>query len=86
VHTAGFLTRPDAQKVAALQSRGDTPVAFENSFVFEVSRKLHKIVKSSVGRLETDFRAMLPPSLAAPDKVVIDHLFEVRSSVKVWLS
>lgn len=85
VHTAGILTRPDAQKVTSLQSKGDKHIAFENNFTFEVSRKLHRIIKESVGRLETDFRAMLPGNLSGPELAIVKNLFEVKSSVKVWL-
>lgn len=53
VHTGGTLTLPDAQKVNELKAFGNKQIAFEKNFIFEVSRKLHPVVKKSSNGIGT---------------------------------
>lgn len=85
VHTGGSITLPDSQKVRDLSEHGDKPVVFDDSFILEVSRKLHPLIKEATKRIETEFRTNLKPNISQPDKDRIDDLFTVRSKVAVWL-
>jgi hypothetical protein len=85
VHTGGTLTRADAQKVKVLEPYADEKVIFENRFLFEVSRKLHPIVKAATEGIGASFKSGLRTGIDAKARDRIDALFEVRSSVPVWL-
>ena len=84
-HTAGTLTLADAQKVSALNGLGDTNIVFENNFIFEVSRKLHPIVKSATERLGEALSSRILPDAPPHDVAALKKLFEVKSSIAVWL-
>lgn len=86
VHSGGTLTLPDAQKVKELQEWGDYPVAFDNKFIFEVSRKLHPLIQEAIGRLESDFRAKLKKDVDKDASKAIKKLFQVKSQCAVWLN
>ncbi len=85
VHTGGSITLPDAQKVEELKTFGDRKIAFEKNFIFEVSRKLHPIVKRSTTGIGDAFKANLHPNLDAPTTNKINKFFEVKSSIATWL-
>lgn len=84
VHTGGTLTLADAQKVMSLEEFGETRIAFENNFIFEVARKLHPIVKDSTERLRDKFYGRLLPNRTGEDLDDIRNFFQVRSPVTVW--
>jgi uncharacterized protein YbcV (DUF1398 family) len=85
VHTGGTLTLPDAQKVEELKLFGNKQIAFEKNFIYEVSRKLHPIVKKSTNGISLAFKNNLLPDLEQDTKNKIDKFFEVKSSISVWL-
>lgn len=85
VHTGGTLTIPDAQKVETLKGKGGTQLSFENNFIFEVSRKLHPLVKDSVSRIKTEFDNNLRPNLTAQEIERKEEFFDISSTVAVWL-
>lgn len=85
VHTGGTITRSDAQKVEELKQYGDKPIVFDDNFIFEVSRKMHPLVEDSTGRIEDCFRDRMASNLDNDVEERIDRLFEVKSSVHVWL-
>lgn len=85
VHTGGTLTLPDAQKIETLRGKGDTQLAFENNFIFEVSRKLHPIVRDLVNRLKVEFDSNLSPVISQDERNKKDEFFKVSSSIAVWL-
>lgn len=84
VHTGGWLTQPDAQKVKSLRGFGNMPVLLDGHFVEVCGRRLHPIVKGSVGRLEARFTAMLPTTLNPSEQKEVDSLFEVKSRRTSW--
>ena len=85
VHTGGSITLPDAQKIDELKPFGNKPIVFDEHFVFEISRKMHPLVKDATGRLKSCFRNQLSQSIDKKDESQINSLFEVKSSVGVWL-
>lgn len=85
VHTGGTITVPDAQKVNALVLFGDKPIVFDNQFVFEVSRKMHPLVRDATGRIAQSFTKDMLTNVSQEEKEAVDKLFEVKSSVAVWL-
>lgn len=85
-HTGGTLTLADAQKVTSLKEIGGRKIAFEKNFVFEVSRKLHPLVKASTEGIGSAFKSKLIQGISESDQAKIDRFFEVKSSVGVWLT
>ncbi|SOC55702.1 hypothetical protein SAMN05421509_105275 [Chromohalobacter canadensis] len=85
VHTGGTLTLADSQKVSSLSAIGESQIAFENHFIYEVSRKLHKIVKESTNSLEAGFRSQMVANVNDAALRKIERLFEVGSSHSAWL-
>lgn len=85
VHTGGSITIPDAQKISELEPYGDKPVVFDNQFVFEVSRKMHPLVQKATNRIESSFLDTLQDNIVSEDRQALEELFEVKSSVAVWL-
>jgi hypothetical protein len=85
VHTGGTLSLPDAQKIESLKGKGDTQLAFENNFIFEVSRKMHPIVRDLTYRLRDEFIRNLSPAVTPMERSRVDEFFEVSSSLPVWL-
>ena len=85
VHTGAWLTRPDAQKVPALSKLGDRPIVFEHTFIEALSKRFHKIVAASNGRLETEFMTLL--GSGAPGKAIKDteRFLKVSSPTPTWL-
>ncbi|MBO6516835.1 MAG: hypothetical protein JJ975_09830 [Bacteroidia bacterium] len=86
VHTGGTLTLPDAQKVDELKIFGGNTLAFGDSFIFEVARKMHPMIKDATKRMGTKYMARLIPNTTSDDRIKIDKLFEVKSSMNVWLT
>lgn len=85
VHTAGWLTLPDAQKVQRLRARGDKRIAFKDTFVKAMARRLHKIVKNANGQLLQGAKTALG---SAPDAGVVAELgtfLAVNSPKPTWL-
>lgn len=85
VHTGGTLTLADSQKVDKLRSFGGMTIAFENTFIFEVSRKFHRIVKLSTSNFGSDFCSRLIDNTPKNIQKKITKLFEVKSSIAAWL-
>ena len=86
VHTGGSLTQPDAQKVPELMNLGGKPLAFDDRFIQEVSKKFHPLVKSATSKAEKSFKAQqVPERITRDDQHIIDNLFLVKSKVAVWL-
>lgn len=84
VHTGGTLTLPDSQKCEDLISFGDTIIAFDKNFIYEVSRKLHPIIKKGVAGLEAEFKTKLKTEIPAEVTQKIDRFFEAKSSSIYW--
>lgn len=85
VHTGGWLTAPDSQKVKRLSKRGERPVIFNESFINALSKRMHHIVKSSMNRLETAVcKKIFPATMDFDD--TIERFFKVESKNKTWLN
>lgn len=85
VHTGGTITLADAQKVSALSSHGNRTIVFDKQFIFEVSRKLHLLIKNATNRIETAFIDRLLPTTTDEVRSEIKNFLLVHSSVSVWL-
>ena len=85
VHTGGTLTRADAQKVKPLEIYADRKIIFEQPFIYELSRKLHPIVKKATEGIGGKFKKGLKPDVDSDTVQKVTNLFKVRSSVPVWL-
>ncbi len=84
-HTGGTLTLPDSQKVEELSKFGDQQIAFEQNFIFEVSRKLHPLVKKATLGIGEAFINSTRDNILTDEMNRITKFFEVKSSVNVWL-
>ena len=85
VHTAGWLTHPDAQKVKELNSLGGTPLVLGQWFVNTVARKFHPIVVRGTGRLKAKVLITLPEDLKPDEQQESDHLFETNTPRRSFL-
>lgn len=84
VHNGGTITRADAQKVKALNKFPNQNILLDSNFIFEVSRKMHKIVKISTSGIGEKYIAAL--DTVKPDVLrKIQTFFEVKSSISAWL-
>jgi hypothetical protein len=79
VHTGGWLSLPDAQKVKRLSKYGDGPLAFNELFMLAFTRLMHKTVKSSVERMEKMLRPRLRTDLDSSEQQEFDNLLDVSS-------
>jgi hypothetical protein len=85
VHTAGSITRPDAQKVDGLGQFASRPIQLEPRFTEAVARRFHKMLPVSVGRYAKGFRASLTSPLSPPETATVDTLFRADTSRRSWL-
>ncbi len=85
VHTAGWLTQPDSQKVDALSKHGNHAIRLNYQFIPAVARRFHSIVNRSVRALEKKYRDNLNSELTEVEKEEVDNLFLVTSPRQAWL-
>ncbi|MEG2687382.1 MAG: hypothetical protein RR954_09750 [Christensenellaceae bacterium] len=85
VHTGGTITLADAQKVPALAEYADRNITFGNNFIYEVSRKMHQMIKRATSNIGDAYVARLVDDIPVAKKASIEKLFEVKSSIHVWL-
>jgi hypothetical protein len=85
VHTGGWLTEPDAQKVPALADLQGRPILLHERFIEIAARRLHTIVNRSTGGLGKKFKARLPADLENPGRREVNRLFKVQSPRSSWL-
>jgi hypothetical protein len=62
-HTAGSLTRPDAEKVPALKRIAGRPIVLKPTGVEAICRKFHKIVKATNGAVAAAYVRQLRTTL-----------------------
>ncbi len=86
VHTGGWLTHADAQKVLSLVLVGDRPILLDERFVEAVARRLHGIIKRSTSGIGAKFETKLAPAILAADRAAVITLFTVRSPRPAWLA
>ena len=82
VHTGGTLTIPDSQKNKQLAPLGRTQIAFENGFIWQISKKMHKGIKSSVDGYGVKYLAKIKEGTPEEAKEKICRFFEVTSTNK----
>lgn len=85
VHTGGTITLADAQKVPVLEKCADKNITFGNNFIYEVSRKMHGMIKASTLNVGDAYMARLVEDIPPAKKAAIEKLFEVKSSIHTWL-
>lgn len=86
VHTGGWLTRPDAQKIKQLNIYANKPLLFNDSFIREVARKIHPIIKDVMKRLQTAFEnKIILSNIPKEEKDKIDKYFKIESRYNSWL-
>jgi hypothetical protein len=73
------------RKVDELTALGDRKVVFENNFIYEVSRKLHPLVKQATEGIGDAFKQRLANNIDGDTKKKIEEFFNVKSSIAVWL-
>ena len=85
VHTAGWLTDPDSQKVQELGAFGGKPIVLGDEFVVAAARRLHLIVVPATDRLRAKFSNLLPEDLYEDERSEVELLFKVDTPRKSWL-
>lgn len=85
VHTASTITLPDAQKVQSLNGFGGKVISLDRSFINEVARKMHPIIKSATENMKSVYIHNLKPGTPAPIRAKIDDVFKVSSTCSTWL-
>lgn len=85
VHTAGWLSDPDAQKVRELNALGGKPIVLGADFVLAVARRFHPMVVRAIGRLREKFLDLLPEDLEQSEQGEVNELFLVETPRKSYL-
>lgn len=80
VHTSGWLSKPDAQKVPELGSFADSAIVLGVPYVRATIMWFHRELKQCVEGYGKEFRKLPPADLNPADFVIIQQLFEVKSS------
>lgn len=84
VHTAGTITIPDSHKIPELKAFGGKNIVLDNSFIREVSKKFHPLIKGSVERLESNINKQLKSDLPTEIQEKKSKLFIVHSKYNTW--
>lgn len=84
VHTGGWLTLPDAQKVGRLQGHGNQSIRFNENFMLALTKLFHRLIRGSVGRLEGKLRPRLQAGLTAQDQAIFDNLMRCQSPAPAY--
>jgi hypothetical protein len=85
VHTGGWLTLPDSQKVKQLHGKGDQAIAFKHTFINALARRLHKLVKAVNSRLADGISPLLKTPVAPEVQADLDAFLFISSPKPVWL-
>jgi len=79
VHTSGWLSASDSQKVEALRPFTGSAIVLGVPFIRATIQWLHRELKTSVEAYGVAFLARLPASVVAPERTVVEDLFKVES-------
>ncbi|MDB9546850.1 hypothetical protein [Dolichospermum circinale] len=85
VHTAGTITKPDALKVTELSNFSGKNIVLTNKFIYELSKRMHSLVKGSNNRLQNKFMENIRDDISEFEKENIIAFFKVDSSNPKWL-
>lgn len=83
VHTGGWLTLTDSQKLKHLNELGNTAVFLKSTFVTNSIRLLHHIVRDAIHRLNEQMINKLPKDVVESDSYI--NFINVSSPRKSWL-
>lgn len=84
VHTAGTMTRPDAQKVPGLKILADQAIVVDINFIDAVVRRFHKIVKHFVEEVHGKLRALAGADYTGQLMKNADAFLKVESPRVSW--
>lgn len=82
-HTGGYLTKHDAEKIASLKKHGDMAIYLEKNFILATTRRLHKITKLTMGRVDKALQQSLTKDDYESDE--IQEFIFVHSRRASWL-
>lgn len=85
VHTGGWITRPDSQKLAALTGLADRPIIVGFPFIDSATRRLYRTISNSVTAYGTAYIARLDPSTPATVWTTLTNLFDVAGPRPAWI-
>ena len=85
VHNGGTITRADSQKVGALNSFPNKNIILDKNFIYEVSRKMHEIVKESTVGIGIKYIEQMRSDIDETKRKKVETFFEVKSSVSAWM-
>ena len=83
VHTGGWLTLPDAQKVHQLRAYGGQGIFLSENFTEVVARRLHQIVARATSRLDKAMAGHFPSEILTSDEY--KKFVAIKSPRRVWL-
>lgn len=85
VHTGGTLIPNDALKNEDLFEYSNAQIVFKPTFINELSRKFHMIIKNSLEPFSKLYIGDLKDNIPEEEKCEIIKFFEIKSSVPSWL-
>ena len=85
VHTGGWLTHADAQKLKFLGTLADKPILLNDNFVEAAARRLHGIVGRATSTIGARFLPKLSMAVDDAERAAVERLFEVQSPRRTWL-
>lgn len=85
VHNAGTITLPDSQKLTKLNQYGGKSIILEEKFIYEVVRKMHRLIKDATERIRSVYIHNLSDSISETTRQKVEKLFKVSSSCNAWL-
>lgn len=85
VHTGGWLTIGDAQKVDTIAHLSSKPLLFAPTFIVAVGRRFHRIVSRAMSHLEVQFRKNQKVNVSVREARELSRFFKVKSPRQAWL-
>lgn len=84
VHTGGTLSLADSYKVDILNSFGNRQLVFEETFIPDLCRRFHMLIKKSTFQIDQIFQDAILDNISNEIRKEIRDLFEVSGN-KSWL-
>lgn len=85
VHTGGWITRPDSQKLSAISGLADHPITVGFPFIDSATRRLYRTISACVSNYGHAYIGRLAPATPAPTRAEIDDLFSVSGPRNAWI-
>lgn len=86
VHTAATLTKPDAQKHSDLKKYGGRNIVFTNKLIYELSKRMHRLVSDVNKRLCSAVEYRLSADMSETERNDFISFYRVKSKVPKWLN